>query len=341
MLVTGITYKCNFNCLFCLDRNLKGKPSSSFQEIKGLFRQLKNSREETIMFMTGESFIRRDFFQILDEARKCNLKVKVTTNGSMLSYYDFLTKIIEGGVVQIVISLHSHLPKVANAIARNNLCYSLQRKALLNIDLFNSIHEERINIDINTVISKLNYKYLEDLVLYLKGLLKHTRLRIKFKFMNLGGNNIDFYKKTLPSFREIGPYILKALNALGKEKIEEKIAFSGFPLCAIPSYEWACVELQESLCHGNLYLLNSYRIKDSKNQDDVLKNNFRKYKECRSCSLYAICLGVRVDYLKIYPHFNLSLSKRNPKEVLDVVRSNSAFFSESPVMIPGKSISDT
>lgn len=335
MVITGITYKCNFNCLFCLDRQNRYKVSPPLREIKKLFKQIsKHSIDNTVMLMTGESFIRPDFFQILNEARKRGLKVKVTTNGSMLSYYDFLNKVIEGGVVQIVLSLHSHLPEIANAIARNNLCYSLQRKALLNIDLFNSIHEEKINIDINTVISKLNYKHLEDLVLYLKDLLKHTHLRIKFKFMNLGGNNIDFYKKMLPSFREIRPYILKALNALGKEKIEEKIAFSGFPLCNIPYYEWACVELQESLCHDNLYLLNSYRVKDSKNQDDVLKNNFRKYKECRGCSLYAICLGVRVDYLKIYPHFNLSLSKRNPKEVLGTVRYNSAFFSVSPVMIP-------
>lgn len=331
MIVTGITYKCNFNCLFCLDRNLKGKPSPSFQEIKELFQQFKDSHEDTVMFMTGESFIRPDFLEILKEAKKHGLKIKVTTNGSMLSYYDFLNKIIKGGVAHIVLSLHSHLPKIANAIARNNLCYSLQRKALLNIDLFNSLHEKKINIDINTVINKLNYKQLEDLVLYLKGLLKHTHLRIKFKFMNLGGNNIDFYKKMLPSFREIGSYILKALNALGREEIAEKIAFSGFPLCSIPNYEWACVELQETLYHNNLYLFSSHRLKEGKSQYEVVKNDFFKYRECKNCSLVTLCLGVRKDYLKVYRHFNLNLSRRDPKDVLGAVRNNSAFFLGSPL----------
>lgn len=323
MVVMGIADKCNFNCLFCLDGQIKRKGSSSLQEIKVLFKEIKKSNEDTIMLMRGESLIRPDFFEILKAAKKCKLNVYVTTNGSMLSYYDYLVKIIERGVVQINLSLHSHIPAIANAISRNSSCYSLQRKAIENIDLYNSMQKrkvKRITLNINTVVCNLNYKHLDDLVLYLKRLLKHTDFRIKFKFMVQGGVDTNIYKKLLPSLNEVRPHLSKAIGILSKKRI----ALSGFPLCAVPLYEGACVELQEMLYHPQVYL-DSLRFKDSRTQDDVINQEFYKYKECKGCSLNSICLGVRRDYQRMNPDFNLTLSRSNPK---DVLRSVKRFISE-------------
>ncbi len=318
MIVMGLADKCNFNCLFCLDRQSRGKGSPSLQEIRGLFEEIKRSNENTIMLMEGESLIRPDFFEILEEAKRCKLNVYITTNGSMLSYYDYLVKIIKRGVSQINLSIHSHIPAIANAISRNSSCYSLQRKALENIDLFNSLQKrkvKRIPLYINTVVCKLNYKHLEGLVLYLKGLLKHTDFKIKFKFMVRGGININLYRKLLPSLKEMKPYLKRAISILGINKV----IFSGFPLCVAPSYERACVELWEALYSHNLYL-DSYRLKNSRTQRDVVDQEYCKYKECKGCSLNSICLGVRKDYKKLNPDFNLTLSKSNPQEVFKFMK---------------------
>ncbi|MDP1852654.1 MAG: radical SAM protein [Candidatus Omnitrophota bacterium] len=330
MIITGITQKCNFNCLFCLDRQHKHKKDLSFGEIRQLFQKVKSYKEDTVMLMTGESFIRPDFLKILEEAKKCNLKLKVTTNGSMLSYYDFLVKVIKGGVVQINFSFHSHIPKVANAISRNKFCHSLQEKALLNIESFNKDNKkirERLAINFNTVINSLNYKELEGMATHLKKILRHTPFRVKFKFMDLGGNDSTFYKKILPPLNKIQPYLLKALKALGGDNPTDKISACGFPLCILSSYEWSSVELKENLYHNNLYL-DSRGINNLRTQNDIAKEDFYKYRECRGCSLCEICPGVRRDYLKVYPNFNLTLSDKNPKEILHTLERISIFDSE-------------
>ena len=100
---------------------------------------------------------------------------------------------------------------------------------------------------------------------------------------------------------------------------KKKVMFSGFPLCAVPSYERACVELWDVLYFSNLYL-DSHRFKDSRTQSEVVNQEFYKYKECKGCSLNPICLGVRRDYQRVNPDFNLKLSRSNPQEVLKSVR---------------------
>ncbi len=330
MVITGVTYRCNFNCLFCLDMSHKRKNDLSMEEIKHLFKTIIGRNEDTIMLMTGESFIRPDFLKILEEAKKCNLKLKVTTNGSMLSYYDFLVKVIKGGITQINFSLHSHIPKVANAISRNSSCYSLQQKALLNIDSFNAnkkMGREKLCINFNTVVSKLNYKELDALAIYLKNLLKHTPFRIKFKFMDLVGNDIGRYKMMLPSFHDVGPHLLNALKVMDNNKVGEEISTCGFPLCILSPYEWSSVELKENLYHNNLYL-NSCDLNNIRTQHDTIEDGFCKHKGCEDCSLREICPGIRRDYLKAYPDFNVSPSCKDVKEILRVLGNIAIFDSE-------------
>jgi len=130
------------------------------------------------------------------------------------------------------------------------------------------------------------------------------------------GNDIKLYKKLLPSIEDIKPYLLEALSISEKGRI----SFCGFPLCVAPSYEWASVEIQEMRAgHSNLYL-SSHKFKDYRVQNDVIRQEFCKYEECGKCSLYNICLGFRVDYLRVYPTMNLKLSKRNPQKVLKAIK---------------------
>lgn len=318
MIVTGIYHRCNFNCIFCLDKNIRNTSSPSLAELTSFFRKLEDCGEKVVMFMKGESLIRPDFIRVIQEARKFNLEVRVTTNGSMLSNYGFLENIIHYGITQINISFHSHLPKYANIIARNERCFSLQEKALHNIDYYNQKHRnssKKVELFVNTVVCRLNYNHLNGLAEYLKSILKHTIFRIKFKLVERGSTSEAFYGNILPLLEEVQPYLLKTISTFGQKGLFRKFAFSGMPLCVTPSYEWGCVELQEKICHKNFYL-NADTSFESKSIFDILNEKFSKYPECQDCSLFAICPGVKNEYRKAYPLFSLKLSDKNPESIL-------------------------
>lgn len=306
MLVMGISDKCNFNCRFCLDKNLKGKGEPALNEIKKMFVEAKRVGEDTVMFMRGESLIRPDFLKILRSAADFGLKTCITTNGSYLNDYETLDLIIKNGVSRINISIHSHNNKTAEKISGVKKCKDLQEAALKNIDLYNSRTKKqlRVPLRINTVICRLNYKELKHFVTYIKKLLPHTEFSIKFKCMIIDTNNLKQFKNITVPFLEIKPHLLKAMGKLSKKQI----ATSGFPLCVTPGYEWACVELQEWLRKKNKYIYPG-TIKTIRQTDPIFLEQFFKYAECEKCALNDICMGVRSDYRKIHPRFNLKISR--------------------------------
>lgn len=316
MVILGISDICNFNCLFCLDKDLKGKGAASLSQINAIFDQIRKNGEDTVMFMKGESLIRKDLMQILDLARSKDLKVCLTTNGAMLSSFDFLTQIIDRGVCRLNISMHSHIPKVANAIARVPDCFRLQRKALLNIDRYNRVRNmrDRIPVRVNVVVCRLNYKSLRGLVSYLKRTLFNTPLSVKFKCLILNKKDLKQSKNLAVPLMEIRPYLLKAFMCLR----HKQFAFSGFPLCIAPGYEWASVELQELYFHKNIYFDFSTN-KAISMQDQAVRKEFFKYSACVKCHLTKICFGVRSQYGDIFKEFNLDLSKRRPSAILRVL----------------------
>jgi organic radical activating enzyme len=317
MVILGISDICNFNCLFCLDKELKGKGAATLSQINAIFDRIKKSGENTVMFMKGESLIRKDLIQILDLARNKGLKVCLTTNGAMLSSFDFLSQIIDRGVCRLNISIHSHIPKIANAIARVPDCFRLQKKALANIDRYNSIKfmRDRISVRVNVVVCRLNYKTLMGLVTYLKRMLPNTPLSVKFKCMILNKNDLKQSRKLVVPLMELKPYLLKAVACLK----HDQFAFSGFPLCIAPGYEWASVELQEQFIHNNIYF-DFLTNRANSMKDQVVRKEFFKYNTCVKCNLTKICFGIRSQYTVVFKEFNLNLSKRRPEDIFRVMQ---------------------
>ena len=78
-----ITYRCNERCVHCyLDHDDHGEMTTA--EIKEILNQLS---EAGVFFLTlsgGEVLMRRDFFDIVEHARRLLFNVKVKTNGVMI-----------------------------------------------------------------------------------------------------------------------------------------------------------------------------------------------------------------------------------------------------------------
>ncbi|MGA9356183.1 MAG: radical SAM protein [Terriglobales bacterium] len=118
-----VTYRCNERCVHCyLDHDDHGELTTD--EIKDVLDQLA---EAGVFFLTlsgGEVFMRRDFFEILEHARRLMFNVKVKTNAVMIGVEE--AERLRGlNVDTIQISLYSHRAEVHDAITK--LPHSFER----------------------------------------------------------------------------------------------------------------------------------------------------------------------------------------------------------------------
>jgi radical SAM protein with 4Fe4S-binding SPASM domain len=111
-----ITYRCNERCVHCyLDHDDHGEMTTA--EIKDVLAQLSDAGVFFLTLSGGEVLMRRDFFEIVEHARRLLFNVKVKTNGVMIRERE-AARIRELGVEQVQISVYSHRSEVHDAITK-------------------------------------------------------------------------------------------------------------------------------------------------------------------------------------------------------------------------------
>ncbi len=111
-----ITYRCNERCVHCyLDHDDQGEMTT--EEIRDILNQLSDAGVFFLTLSGGEVLMRRDFFEIVEHARRLLFNVKLKTNGVMIREAE-ARRIRQLGVEQIQISVYSHRPEVHDAITK-------------------------------------------------------------------------------------------------------------------------------------------------------------------------------------------------------------------------------
>jgi radical SAM protein with 4Fe4S-binding SPASM domain len=111
-----ITYRCNERCVHCyLDHDDYGEMTTA--EIEDVLNQLCDAGVFFLTLSGGEVLMRRDFFDIVEHARRLLFNVKMKTNGAMIREPE-ARRIRELGVEQVQISVYSHRPEIHDAITK-------------------------------------------------------------------------------------------------------------------------------------------------------------------------------------------------------------------------------
>jgi len=110
-----LTYRCNERCVHCyLDHDDHGEMTTA--EIKHLLDEMADAGVFILTLSGGEIFLRKDFFEILEYARRTLMFcVKLKTNAIMIREPE-AARIRDLGVESIQISIYSHRPEVHDAI---------------------------------------------------------------------------------------------------------------------------------------------------------------------------------------------------------------------------------
>ncbi len=143
-----ITYRCNERCVHCyLDHDDHGEMTTA--EIKDVLDQLAEAGTFFLTLSGGEVLMRRDFFEILEHARRLLFNVRIKTNGVMIRKQE-AQRLRELGVEQIQISIYSHHPEVHDAITK--LPGSLKR----SVEAIRLVKSQGLKVAIANVLMTAN-----------------------------------------------------------------------------------------------------------------------------------------------------------------------------------------
>src|ERR1700752_3180132 len=87
------------------------------QEIKNILDQLAEAGTFFLTFSGGEVFMRRDFLQLVEYARRLQFNVRIKTNGVMIHEQE-AARLRQFGVEELQISVYSHRPEIHDAITK-------------------------------------------------------------------------------------------------------------------------------------------------------------------------------------------------------------------------------
>ncbi|MBD3203499.1 radical SAM protein [Candidatus Woesearchaeota archaeon] len=253
----AVNYRCNNNCVMCINNQPDLRDEISFDEIKKRFSTL--DKNINYCFITGgEPTLRKDFIEMMEFLRN-NFKGKIhlLTNARMFYYDDFFKKFDNLNIndkINFGIPLYGHNKDVFESISRSPGSFKQSVKGTKRL------LEKGYNVEIRTIIHKLNYKHLTKVG---KFILKEFPqvMHLFFGTMEFTGNGLKNKDILFVSYDKIKPYVQKTADLL-EAKIE--FTFNQFPLCKLSKKYWKyadhCTIVPEE--HIYLKICENCRVKD-------------------------------------------------------------------------------
>lgn len=116
--ILELTHRCNERCVHCYVIQPRGKPPElTTGQWKDILGQLAASGTIEVTFSGGEAFLRSDLFEILEEARRLNFSIKLSTNATLVGSEE-AARLSELKPWEIGVSLYAADPAVHEAITR-------------------------------------------------------------------------------------------------------------------------------------------------------------------------------------------------------------------------------
>lgn len=155
-----LTRVCNNRCVFCLDKDCQDGSMVCFEQIVDELRQGVKEQATRAVLSGGDPTIHPRFFDIVSAATGMGYKkIQVITNGRIFAYGKFLSEAVSSGVHEITFSMHGHTRELHDAQTGVKGSFAQSVKGLLN-----ALRTEKLIVNVDVVVNKMNYKFLKDIV---------------------------------------------------------------------------------------------------------------------------------------------------------------------------------
>lgn len=267
---------CNMGCSFCfVDLSQPDVPEPQLLEEVD---RLADAGVTHLVLSGGEPSLHPSLADVIRHGRQRGIgQVEIQTNGVRFAKRALVQKVADAGLTVACVSLHSSDPKESDRITKQPKAF--QR----TVDAIHNFRREQVWTRISHVVSKLNYRSVPQFVRWLRGEFETGTLDICFARAQAISSMASPW--VLPSFDEIKPYVMEALDFCLQNDINFSglIGQGGYPPCMLDGdlryYEGAMDQIH----------------RDASGGDD-----FYKATRCGDCSFDERCVGVRRAYVEAH-----------------------------------------
>nr|MDD3720127.1 radical SAM protein [Candidatus Gracilibacteria bacterium] len=285
---------CNEKCSFC---NVTNETEPNFKEktifeilleVQKVIKSQGGVNDVKITLSGGEPTLRKDLDKIVLGIKKLGIKyIELQTNATLLNE-KLVEKLVNSGVNKFFISFHSHKKDIFEEYVGLNGVFNIVVNNIKNLGKY-----ENIEIILNPVISKKNYKDL-------KGYFDFIKIEFPFiKYISLSfiqphgeaKKNINL----MLDYETINKELTGILDYTYNLGLIVNNPYCGLPVCIMGwnYYNKNCIEVNEG----------KDLIEKGIKRDD---NNKEYIKECEKCIYKGLCGGVWKEYINLYGNKGIS-----------------------------------
>ena len=158
MIGFSLTNQCNLQCSMCWQKNRSEALYLSFEDIKSVIEEAKLFGRPPIYFWGGEPFLHPRFWEIIRMVKENGFFCVVNTNGMIIK--NTVEKILASGLDMIVVSIDGR-EQIHDRIRGRKGVY---RQVISGLEKLLERRGKRPIVAVNSVITELNYKNMDDLV---------------------------------------------------------------------------------------------------------------------------------------------------------------------------------
>lgn len=115
-MLIELTYRCNLSCYYCYQKKFPRQNELSKQKWFDILKELADSGTLYLTFSGGEPFVRHDFLDLVEHARKLDFGVSIITNATLLMSKT-VRRLAQLGIMDIGISFHAAQPLIHDKLA--------------------------------------------------------------------------------------------------------------------------------------------------------------------------------------------------------------------------------
>jgi len=161
-----ITKDCNFNCIYCYNKYIRENILHSDVPTEQVIRFIKsmNGYVDTIHFLGGEPFLRKNFDKILETTDKEGISIRIATNGSILTDKTIDTLVHLDNLEFIDFSIDTLNETTANRLFGVKNGWKISVSNLRRLLEIRKNLNKKFSIQIEAVITKLNVDQIIDTI---------------------------------------------------------------------------------------------------------------------------------------------------------------------------------
>jgi MoaA/NifB/PqqE/SkfB family radical SAM enzyme len=198
----AISLHCNLKCKMCgYHEPIRGEVELTREEVFRLLREARELGLQSIAFSGGEVLLRRDILAIVAYARELGVEeIIMVTNGTLITATK-AEELVAAGVTNVNLSLEGSEP--INDYLRGPGTF---RQVCAAIGFLQK-YEAQLNIAVNIVISKYNYRNLFEFTKFLSETMKIRNISYNPLNTAMMGANLEKYRDQLVVLPEDLPLI--------------------------------------------------------------------------------------------------------------------------------------